>query len=135
MPAPPYGHALGSSVGCHNKVGIAEASERGTDNVLPGERLSQDNVHQQCEHGTDDVLPGGELSQDNVHQQRGTDGVLPGSDQATWPGLLQPWLDSSAEVTGATNQRHQVENKRRRRAKQSHQGVKTFGQLMRGTRR
>ena len=45
VPAPPYGHALGSSVGCHDKFGIAEASERGTDNVLPGGRLSQDNVH------------------------------------------------------------------------------------------
>ena len=67
VPAPPYGDALGSSVGCHDKVGIAEASERGTDDVLPGGRLSQDSVHQQCEQGMDDILPGGDLSQDKVH--------------------------------------------------------------------
>ena len=113
-------------MGCHDKVGIAEASERGTDNVLPGERLSQDNVHQQCGHGTDDVLPGGELSQDNVHQKHGMHNFLPGSEQAKWPGLLQPQLDSGAVVTGATKHHHRVENKRRRRAKQSHQGVNNF---------
>ena len=95
VPAPPYGNALGLSVGCHDKVGIAESSERGTDNVLPGKRLSQDNVH----------------------QQRGMDDVLLGSEQATWLGLLQPRLDSGAEVTGATKQRHRMENKRRRRSK------------------
>ena len=97
-------------MGCHDKVGIAKSNECGTDDVLPGERLSQDNAH----------------------KQRSTDDVLPGSDQATWPDLLQPQLDSGAEVTGATKQRHRVENKRRRRAKKSYQGVQNFWSTHKG---